>query len=79
MTKNKPLKKLRTTYRRIEKPKTTLWEKGNVHPRLLKSAEVSTTLGQKYAKLKTAKCLQKNITKLAIKQKLGARMGAEQY
>ena len=49
ITKTKLRKKL-STAPPDTKPKTTLWNKGNVHPRLLKSAAAPTTRGQRYAK-----------------------------
>ena len=48
--KNTNLERTSVRHRRIRKPKTTLWKKGNVRPQLLKSAVVPTTRGQSYAK-----------------------------
>ena len=41
--KNTNLERTLVRHRRIRKPKTTLWKKGNVRPQLLKSAVMPTT------------------------------------
>ena len=61
-----------------ENPKPLCGEKGNVHPACWNQQQCRQLEVRATQKLTTAKCLQKNITKLAIKQNLGARMGAEQ-
>ena len=53
--KNTNLERTLVRHRRIRKPKSTLWKKGNVRPQLLKSAAVSTTWGQRYAKTRCQK------------------------
>ena len=75
--RNTNLKEKKVRHRRIRKPKTTLWKKGNVHPHLLKSAAVPTTRGQRYAKSSCQKPINKYNNNWQIKWKLGPRMNAE--